>query len=234
MIRPTARIPEDRYPEELKHFDRQSVWSTAARKGPIAASASPASGRSDPIKDEFSSSDAYLVSQCLKGNENAWATLIDKYKRLIYSIPMKYGTNSADAADIFQSVCMQLFCDLSKLRKAESLKSWLIVVTARKCFQWKKQRRAELTLDNLEEEYPEAVAVHAPEIVEAEKEQCLREGVAQLPPRCRELVHLLFYEQPPLPYAEVARRLRLATGSIGFIRGRCLERLHKVLMEMDF
>jgi hypothetical protein len=45
---------------------------------------------------------------------------------------------------------------------------------------------------------------------------------------------MLFFEQPPLPYAEVARRLGLATGSIGFIRGRCLERLRKLLMESGF
>jgi DNA-directed RNA polymerase specialized sigma24 family protein len=33
-----------------------------------------------------------------------------------------------------------------------------------------------------------------------------------------------------MPYADVARRLGLATGSIGFIRGRCLEKLRKALM----
>ena len=45
------------------------------------------------------------------------------------------------------------------------------------------------------------------------------------------MIRLLFYEQPPLPYVEVARRLGLATGSIGFIRGRCLKRLQKELEE---
>jgi DNA-directed RNA polymerase specialized sigma24 family protein len=48
------------------------------------------------------------------------------------------------------------------------------------------------------------------------------------------LVQLLFFEQPPLPYAEVARRMGLATGSIGFIRGRCLEKLRKALVEYGF
>jgi DNA-directed RNA polymerase specialized sigma24 family protein len=62
----------------------------------------------------------------------------------------------------------------------------------------------------------------------------VREATAQLPPRCRELVDLLFYQEPPLAYAEVARRLGLASGSIGFIRGRCLKRLRKVLEGMGF
>ena len=48
------------------------------------------------------------------------------------------------------------------------------------------------------------------------------------------MVRLLFYEQPPLPYNEVARRLGLATGSIGFIRGRCLQKLRAQLKAAGF
>ena len=205
------------------------------------AKCEPASGApparaslSDQPEQQCTSSDAYLVAECLKGNEAAWEAIINRYKRLIYSIPIKYGASSEDAADILQSVYMELFCELSKLRRAESLKSWLMVVASRKCFQWHREKRLELALDNVEGEYPEAVAVSAPEMIEAEKEQCLREGIAQLPPRCRELVHLLFYEQPPVPYAQISHRLGLPTGSIGFTRARCLERLHKVLVQMGF
>jgi DNA-directed RNA polymerase specialized sigma24 family protein len=46
------------------------------------------------------------------------------------------------------------------------------------------------------------------------------------------MIRLLFYQQPPLPYAEVAERLGLATGSIGFIRGRCLKKLEAALGEL--
>jgi DNA-directed RNA polymerase specialized sigma24 family protein len=62
----------------------------------------------------------------------------------------------------------------------------------------------------------------------------VREAIAKLPKRCADLVKLLFYEHPPLPYSDVAQRLGLATGSIGFIRGRCLTKLQKILVEMGF
>ena len=42
---------------------------------------------------------------------------------------------------------------------------------------------------------------------------------------------MLFYEQPARPYADIARSLGLAEGSIGFIRGRCLGKLRKLLEE---
>jgi hypothetical protein len=48
------------------------------------------------------------------------------------------------------------------------------------------------------------------------------------------MIEMLFFEHPPLPYNDVAKRLSLATGSIGFIRGRCLKRLKKILEEKGF
>jgi DNA-directed RNA polymerase specialized sigma24 family protein len=42
-------------------------------------------------------------------------------------------------------------------------------------------------------------------------------------------MQLLFYSEEQLTYAEVAARLGIAEGSIGPIRGRCLERLRHQL-----
>jgi hypothetical protein len=55
-----------------------------------------------------------------------------------------------------------------------------------------------------------------------------------MPARCRQTIGLLFFEHPPMPYTDVAKRLKVAKGSIGFIRGRCLKRLKKVLEEKGF
>ena len=55
--------------------------------------------------------------------------------------------------------------------------------------------------------------------------------MSDLPPRCRQLIHMLFFEEPARPYQEVAEALGIATGSIGFIRQRCLDRLRKNLID---
>jgi RNA polymerase sigma factor (sigma-70 family) len=181
------------------------------------------------------SSDARLVRECLEGNQQAWNSLIERYKRLIYSIPYKYRASPEDCADIFQSVCLELYSELGKLRKVESLKSWIISVTVHKCFHWKRQQRGNVELDAMEQEQVDDTAVAAPELlIEVEQEQLVREAIRKLKPRCAEMIRMLFYEHPPLPYNEVAERLGLATGSIGFIRGRCLKQLEKALVESGF
>jgi RNA polymerase sigma factor (sigma-70 family) len=71
-------------------------------------------------------------------------------------------------------------------------------------------------------------------LCELEREQLLRTALRTLNPRCQRLVEMLFFEIPPRPYDEVAKSLTLATGSIGFIRARCLDKLRKKLEEIDF
>ncbi len=180
--------------------------------------------------------DEWLVQGCIQGDQQAWEALIDKYKRLIFSIPIKYGASSADAADVFQAVCIEVLNSLPQLKNVQSLRSWLITVTIRQAYRWKKKQVNHVELDAMEPDVAEALASIPPveTLEQLEQEQIVREVVAKLAPRHRELVQLLFFEQPPLPYAEIARRMGLATGSIGFIRGRCLDKLRTALVEFGF
>jgi RNA polymerase sigma factor (sigma-70 family) len=181
-------------------------------------------------------SNTRIVAQCLAGDERAWSALLDRYKNLIYAIPLRYGAPHQDAADIFQAVCLDLYNELPRLRDAEALQGWLIRVTTHKCYHWKRrQLNRESGLDEDEVEKLSALQAISPDVLAAvEREQLVREAIGHLPPRCREMIQLLFFEQPPMPYHDVARRLNLATGSIGFIRGRCLKRLKKLLEESGF
>jgi len=63
--------------------------------------------------------DEWLVQGCIQGDHQAWEALIDKYKRLIFSIPIKYGASSADAADVFQAVCIEVLNSLPQLKNVQ-------------------------------------------------------------------------------------------------------------------
>jgi len=172
--------------------------------------------------------DERLVRECRNGNAEAWSALIDKYKRLIYSIPVKYELSREDANDIFQSVCLDLYSELGKLREPRALAKWLIQTTLHKCIRIKQQQGR-----YSDEEVTEEIAPKSPAadliVSEVEREQVLRDSIQSLAPRCVQMIRMLFFESPARPYEQIARELGLATGSIGFIRGRCLDRLRKQL-----
>ena len=154
--------------------------------------------------------DDRLVAESLEGNQQAWSTLVDKYKNLIFSIPIKLGLYE-DAADIFQAVCLDLLTDLPRLRKPRALPKWLMQTCYHKCLQCR--RRAEKHVPLGEEDGETSLTNGSlstlPDdmLVQLEKEQ------------------IVFFETPPRPYEEIAQELGIATGSIGFIRGRCLGKL---------
>jgi RNA polymerase sigma factor (sigma-70 family) len=196
----------------------------------------PARFRSPDAPDE-GAADAILVRACLDGDPDAWAAVMGKYKRLIFSIPIKFGARPDDAAEIFQAVCADLVAELPRLRRHEALKPWLMRVTRHKSLHWKIRARKEASwpqADDVAHELASADEGGAQIMEGVEREQAVRDAIAKLPDRCREMVRLLFYEQPPLPYTEVAKRLGLATGSIGFIRGRCLKKLRANLKDAGF
>jgi RNA polymerase sigma factor (sigma-70 family) len=188
----------------------------------------------DPRKP---SSDERLIALCRKGDEQAWADLIEKYKNLIYSIPVKLGMYD-DASDIFQSVCVDLLSDLARLREPKALPKWLMQVCYHKCLEQQKRARRQVPLDDEQaENIPDndpSVALPEELMSQLQDEQKVREVIAALPERCARMVRMLFFEMPPRPYQEVAKELGIATGSIGFIRGRCLTRMKKQLEKMGF
>lgn len=180
-------------------------------------------------------SDTRLVQECLAGNEEAWSSLIGKYKALIYSIPVKYGLPKHEAADVFQSTCMELLARLPELREPRALPKWLMQVAHHQCYRWKRQQQRIISRDaepDLPE--PETPAIAEGLVRQTQEEQMLREALAVLAPRCRRLIELLFFESPPRPYVEIAAEMGLAVGSIGFTRQKCIERLRRQLDKMGF
>ena len=183
---------------------------------------------------ESSAQDGVLVQECLKGSEEAWSALIDKYKNLIFSIPIKYGFSPDEAAEIFQAVCVAVLQELPHLREPRALASWLIQMTSHKCFRRKEQRNRYIDME-LDETLPDELPKVPEQLFrEIEREQILREALAALSPDCKRLVQLLFFENPPVPYEELSKTLGMAKGSIGATRMRCLEKLRRWLEKKGF
>src|SRR4029077_12987697 len=166
------------------------------------------------VAREVSWSNERLISECRKGNQAAWSRLIEKYKNLIFSVPIKYGLSREDAADIFQSVCLDLLSDLPRLREPRALPKWLMQASYHKCLRTKNQRLE--FVDDLEavEGLPEGSSKDLPDelLIQLQQEQMVRDAISALPPRCNRLIIFLLFEEPPRPYQEIAKQLKLATG----------------------
>jgi len=166
-------------------------------------------------------SDTDLVACCIAGDDRAWSALIDRYSRLVYSIPVRHGLAKQDAEDVFQGVWALVVKHLPKLRDARTLPAWLITTTQRET--WRVSRGRTPTAQSIAAEKEAPLGTHA-ELELCEHRQRLREAMKRLDARCRVLLETLFRSDRP-SYEVVAEQLGIARGSIGPQRARCLKKL---------
>ena len=188
-------------------------------------------------------SDAELVAACLAGDRASWDTLLDRYHGFIFALILRMGVSTPDAEDLFQNVCLRLYQNLGTLRDVDRLTNWLAVTIRHEVWTFRRRRKVSLQSEMpdyaweqegvvpvgmAEEDTPEET------LLAQESQHLVRECMKQLPEECRTLLTMLYHDDPPRTYLEVAQHFSLPVGSIGPKRARCLKRLQKLLEKFGF
>jgi RNA polymerase sigma factor (sigma-70 family) len=185
-----------------------------------------------PQWDE-TSRDNDLVNACLQGDETAWASLVRRYRRLIYTIPLRFGMPLSAAEEIFQEVSLILLQKLHTLRDETRLSAWIVTVTRRACMQRWRQLPAAISIDELTNHPDEAGSDMEEALLNLERRHTLQQAMEQLDERCHRLIQALFLTDPPASYQEMAQALGVPEGSIGPTRARCLDKLRRIVAEIQ-
>ena len=170
-----------------------------------------------------------LVAAAVRGDQGAWNALVQMYLPLVMSVIRRYRLRDKDAEDVSQTVWLRLVEHLEDIREPRALPMWIITTTKHEALHLLKTGRRTTPVDPLgpSELEEEADTVDLDDdLLRAERQQVLREGLAALPAQSRELLVLLVTD-PPLSYAEIGRRLNMPVGSIGPTRARCLVKLRE-------
>jgi RNA polymerase sigma factor (sigma-70 family) len=216
-----------------------SLWSLG---WPTTLLASLAAVRAcNPMSSPEQLTDAELVARCRVGQQSAWNTLVRRYERLVFTVPRRAGLSEEQAADVFQVVFSRLFEHLDKLADPSRVHAWLVTTAKRESLRVLELSRRVVDLattgdrnDGTDPLDRFASTLPLPEelLVDLQQQHLLTRAVAQLDERSRRFVELLFLQDEPLPYAEIAARLGIAEGSIGPTRARCLDKLRAILRHM--
>lgn len=173
-----------------------------------------------------------LLAQCRRGDDVAWAQLLDRYERLVYSVPLGYGLSRHDAADVAQATFAELVRSLDAIQDAAALGAWLATVARRTT--WRQiARRRNLDERDLDTVVGDDVDPWHEWIDTWTDRHWVVEGLLALGGPCRDLLVGLYLDPDEPSYADLAARLGRPVGSIGPTRGRCLDKLRLVLGELD-
>lgn len=184
--------------------------------------------------------DHELVQRCRQGEQAAWAVLVRRYQRLVYTVPRTAGLPEEQAADVFQFTFERLHQHLHRLDDPTRVRAWLVTTAKRETLRLLAENRRYASsasvgagaegedIDPLAA-LPDPAPLQDAQLDALQQQDRLRAAVDRLDPAARQLVELLFLQEEPLAYAEIARRLQMPEGSIGPTRARCLAKLRKLL-----
>jgi RNA polymerase sigma factor (sigma-70 family) len=176
--------------------------------------------------------DRDLILDCRNGDLGAWQRLLDRYERLVFSVPRRYGLSREDAADITQLTFTILFQRMDTLSEDSTLGAWLTTVARR--HTWRRldrKRREEAGWYASSSEKILSADTGTEDIERWELTEWLHYGLSLVGKSCQDLLSALYLDPKEPSYAEVAARLGMAVGSVGPTRIRCLKRLRRILGE---
>lgn len=184
----------------------------------------------------FDLEDKELFRACQRGEAAAWDALVERYQRLIVTIPRRAGLSEDLVAEVFQEVFLTLFQKLDSIQQPERLRAWLVTTAKFKTweiFSREKSSRSQATADNWEGELllgmPDGTLLPDEALLEIEQQHLIRTAIAALDERSRKIITMLYLNEPAASYAEVAAAISVSETSISPLRARALKKLVKLV-----
>ena len=189
-----------------------------------------------PSAPERGSVDSGLIRRLQSGETEAFAELYDRYSGLIYGLILRMVRNPAVAEDILQEVFLKVWRSASTLdAEAPSPGPWLIVVARRHTLDYLRsgQNQRELRSGPLgEHDPPSQLSLAEADFELEERGQLIRNGLARLESRQRQVLELAYFEG--LTQTEMAEALGQPLGTVKSWVRVALKNLKKVLQKENF
>ncbi len=162
-----------------------------------------------------------LISRTLAGDNNAFATLFEQHKNLVYKTAFLMLGNPQDAEDVLQEVFIQVYRSLSTYDPAKgAFTTWLHRITTNTCLNWHRGRKRRPSSVSMNRVDPSRLVEPSSPVRKAAEDMDVQEALHHLSDRLRVTIVLRYGWD--MTYAEIAQVLDLPIGTVK-------SRLHKAL-----
>lgn len=177
-----------------------------------------------------------LIQAAIKGDFEAFETLIGLYENNIYKLCLKIMQNEEEAADAFQEVCLKVWKQLKHYKGEAKLSTWIYRLTTNQCIDLlrkNKKHTGHISIfqrnEKDEEWLLEDVAKDnvALEVETKALQEVVQIGLKELKPEYRVIIVLKDVEDHS--YEEIAEILQISLGTVKSRLSRARKALKKIL-----
>jgi RNA polymerase sigma-70 factor (ECF subfamily) len=177
--------------------------------------------------------DAALMARIQDGDEEAFAVLVTRYQRRFFRLAYSYLRNQEEALDAVQEAFIKIYRGRASWEPRATPFTWAYRIVANHCIDLLRKRRGDTwSIDDTEEgetrDIRDSGAVDALRAqVDREEAVRMRNAIALLPVRQREIIVLRHYEG--LSLQEIAHAQDCALGTVKSSLHRALANLKEIL-----
>ncbi len=169
---------------------------------------------------EKAKQDLLLVDDAKKGNEKAFASLMNRYRDSIYYMLLKMVNNPSDAEDLTIEAFGKAFRNIETYEPRFAFSTWLFMIATNNCIDFiRKKHSSPIPLDqvqvgmdsitiNIQSDLPDPEEA----LINDQKIATLRKIVNQLKSPYREIIELRYYKE--YSYEEISNELNIPIGTV--------------------
>ena len=172
--------------------------------------------------------DGHIVHQCLSGNTEVFALLVDKYKERIFALVYAKVGQFQDAEDLTQDVFLEAYKNLSTLRRWDNFYPWLYSIASNQCKNYHRAQKRQVVTAHLAE-HDETHRMDMDAHSEKLKNERVHDALAALPEMHRQVLVLRY--MAGMKSKEIAQTLRVSPNTIDQRLVRARAKLKTILNE---
>ena len=182
------------------------------------------------MSDAMAQDESFIIRQCLDGDTDQYAVLVDRYKSMAYNIAYRMLGDADAANDMAQESFISAYAALKDFKQGSKFSSWLYRIVVNKCRDYLRSRRETVPVEEIAE--IRAGDTMTPEQAMSSRQtgDAIQEALSALPAEYREVIILKHIEE--LDYREIADILDVRLGALKVRAHRGREMLKKLLVGM--
>lgn len=176
--------------------------------------------------------EASLIQRAQKGDQNAFAALVDEHQRYVYNLAFRVLKDENEALDLSQETFVRAWTALPNFRGQSQFRTWLYRITTNLCYNRLPGLRKSLAElgDDVMTDLPESPHRTTNPVREFESNEAnahLYKAIDELDSNYKLLITLRY--QSELSYEEIAATLNLPIGTVKTGLFRAKEKLRLAL-----
>lgn len=168
-----------------------------------------------------------LIERCRKGDDEAFAELVARYKDLVYAMVARLTHDRSQVDDLAQDVFLKIHRGLPYFRGDARLSTWIYRIVSNVCFQVRGRPRREVSIEGDPERRPWDPGAADAAFGHLELKDRLEKAIAQLPEQERFLIAA--HHLKGVQYEALAEALGMPLGTVKTHLHRAKRRLRELL-----